>query len=376
MRVCIAADSFKGTYSSLEVADLIAAGIRRVYPRAEIDKLPVADGGEGTLAALAGDAKRLSLTVRDPIGRPVQASYAIGADGTAFIEMAQASGLCLLSEAERAPLAASTYGTGELILDALNRGCTRLIIGLGGSATTDGGTGMAAALGVRFSDSDGRPLPPGGDALRRLAEIDCSGLDPRLQKVDVLAACDVENPLCGPTGAAAVYAPQKGADAKAVARLEQGLQRFADVCTVRFGRNIQTLPGAGAAGGAGAGLVLFCGAKLVRGIDLILDNAGTAERMQAADVIVTGEGRTDGQTAFGKVVAGVAARGRAYKKPVFAVSGSVCSSELAAVYAAGLDAAVSCVTAPMTLEEVIANSAQLIPDAAERLFRIILAMRR
>ena len=309
-RVLIAPDKFKGTLSAAAVAEALAGGWRRADPRVEIEEVPVADGGEGTLEALVdalgGEIRRRKVT--GPLGDPVEAEYGLvptsgGVEGV--IEMARASGLALVSEPRRDVKRATTYGTGELIAAAVREGATRVLVTIGGSATNDAGAGMAQALGVRLLDDEGRELPPGGAALERLATIDLGGLDPGVAKAEVLVACDVDNPLTGPSGASAVFGPQKGATTDDVAHLDRCLGRFAAVTERDLGLGIREVPGAGAAGGLGAGLVAFLGAKLRPGFDLIAEALGLGARVRAADVVVTGEGRFDRGSLHGKAPVGV-----------------------------------------------------------------------
>ena len=327
--IAIAPDSFKGALSAEGVAKAIAAGLAESFPQAKFRLIPMADGGEGTVDAWAAnaDAERVEAVVADPLGRPVNACYAFDpATKTAVIEMAAASGLPLLSPDERNPLATSTRGTGELVRDALDRGARHIILGIGGSATNDGGTGLAAALGVRFLDARGRELPPGGAALSRLAAIDMSGLDRRLAKTRIEAACDVTNPLCGPTGASAVYGPQKGASPKDVAKLDAALRRLAEVAAATPAcapRVVPEAPGDGEAGGLGLGLVAFCGARLRRGVKIVAESVRLRERLKGCDLVITGEGRLDAQTVNGKTPAGVAAVAKRVGVPCIAICGCV-----------------------------------------------------
>ena len=327
--IAIAPDSFKGALSAEGVARAIAEGLAASFPKAEFRLIPMADGGEGTVDAWAASAgaTRIKVVVQDPLGRPVKAEYAFEASSrTAVIEMAAASGLPLLAPGERNPLATSTYGTGELVRDALDRGARHVILGIGGSATNDGGTGVAAALGARLLDARGRELPPGGAALARLAKIDLSGLDPRVAKTCFEAACDVTNPLCGPSGASAVYGPQKGATPKDVKTLDAALRHFAEVAATTPGiakRAKPEAPGAGAAGGLGFGLMAFCGAKLRSGVKIIAESVGLRERLEGCDLAITGEGRLDAQTVNGKTPAGVAKVAKRAGVPCIAICGCV-----------------------------------------------------
>lgn len=326
MKVIICPDSFKGTCNAPAAAAAIARGVRAVFPAAQIILLPLADGGEGTLATLCPDpAQRRSEHVHDPLLRSITAAWGCMSDDTAIVEMAAASGLTLLTPAERNPLRTTTFGTGELIRAALRTGCGRLIIGLGGSATNDAGAGMAQALGYRFFDRNGHLLPDGlsGGGLEQVAAIDACYVLPELHACIVSAACDVRNPLCGPQGASAVFAPQKGATPDDVARLDAALAAFADVIERDCGVAVRELPGAGAAGGLGAGCVAFLHAQLVPGIDLVLDVLRFEEHLQGATLVITGEGRLDAQSLMGKAVSGVVRRASCAGVPVIALAGSV-----------------------------------------------------
>ncbi len=327
--IAIAPDSFKGALSAAGVARAMADGLAESFPSAEFRLIPMADGGEGTVDAWAActAAESVTVAVSDPLGRSVEARYAIApTKRTAVIELAAASGLPLLRPAERNPRTTSTFGTGELVRDALDRGVRHLILGIGGSATNDGGTGFATALGARFLDARGRVLPPGGAALARLSAIDLSGLDKRLAKTRFEVACDVANPLCGPTGASAVYGPQKGASPKDVAVLDAALANLARVAAATpacADRADAEAPGAGAAGGAGFGLVAFCGARLRRGVRIVAESVGLRERLKGCDLVITGEGKLDAQTVNGKTPAGVAEVAKQTGVPCIAICGCV-----------------------------------------------------
>lgn len=340
-RVLIAADKFKGSLTAVEVAQHVTAGLRRVHPDLRVEALPVADGGDGTVAAaVAGGFARREVRVTGPLGAPVTAAYVLRGE-TAVVEMAEASGLQLLPPGEFAPLTATTYGTGEVLLAAIEAGARSVVLGVGGSATTDGGAGMLSALGARFTDAGGAPVGPGGGPLRDLAAADLSGLDPRLAGVDIVLASDVDNPLTGPKGAAAVYGPQKGASAADVAALDAGLGRLAEVLAqtplgARAAEAAQS-PGAGAAGGIGYGALVGLDAAFRPGIEVLLDVLGFAPALERADLVITGEGSLDAQTLHGKAPAGVAAAARRAGKPVVAVCGRLAIDE-AAVRAAGIEA--------------------------------------
>ncbi|WP_338818926.1 Glycerate 2-kinase [Moorella thermoacetica] len=373
-RIVIAPDSFKESLSAPEVAAAIAQGIHRVLPEVETVNVPMADGGEGLTATLvaATGGREMTATVTGPLGEPVQASWGILGDGiTAVVEMAQASGLPLVPREKRNPLVTTTYGTGELIHQALEAGCRRLIVGIGGSATNDGGAGMARALGVKLLDAEGADIPPGAGGLERLERIDIQGLDPRVKEVEILVACDVDNPLCGPRGASAVYGPQKGATPEMIPRLDAALARLADIVARDLKVDVRELPGAGAAGGLGAGLVAFLGATLRRGIELVIEAVNLDGILAAgADLVITGEGEINRQTAYGKVPAGVAGVAAKYGIPVVALVGSI-GEGASAVYDHGIQGFMSIVPRPVPLSYCLENASSLLADAAERLMRLL-----
>jgi glycerate kinase len=375
MKIVLAPDSFKGSLSALEVCQAMERGIRRVEGEAEIISVPMADGGEGTVRSLvdATGGKIISKMVTGPLGEQVEAFFGMTGDGEmAVIEMAAASGLPLVPEKKRDPSITTTYGTGELILAALDEGCKKIIIGIGGSATNDGGAGMAQALGYRFLDEQGKDLPFGGAALKHLAEIDSLGKDPRLSDLTVIAACDVTNPLIGPDGASAVYGPQKGATPEMVKELDEALSIFAQVIKKELGMEVADLPGSGAAGGLGAGLVTFLQARLEPGVKIISEAVALRDKMDGADLVITGEGRIDGQTVKGKTPIGVARVAKTREIPVLAVAGSIGSgAEL--VYEQGIDGMSAIVDQPMVLEEAIASAGKLVSLATERIFRTFLS---
>jgi len=326
MRVVVAPDKFRGTLTAEEAARAIADGWRRAFPRAEVEQIPMADGGEGTLDALVAGlgGERFTERVSGPLGDPVLATWACvrGEGGpTGVVEMARASGLALLSPTRRDPLRATTFGTGQLIAVAGAFGLRRLVVCIGGSATNDGGAGMAQAVGVRLLDGSGRDLPPGGEALLRLSRIDLGGLDPAVAAMRVVVATDVDNPLTGPNGASAVYGPQKGASPEGVARLDQALGHFAAVIHRDLGIDVRDEPGAGAAGGLGAGLIAFLGARVRPGVEVVMETLGLRERMQDADVVVTGEGSFDAQSLRGKTPAGVLRAAEELRVPAIVLCG-------------------------------------------------------
>jgi len=373
MRIIVAPDSFKGSVSALGVAEAMERGIHAVFPEAEVLKVPIADGGEGTVEALvaATGGRLMHSTVRGPLGEPVRAHWGISGDGTtAFLEMASASGLPLVPKDRRDPRITSTFGTGELMKAALDAGLRKLVIGIGGSATNDGGTGMARALGIRFLDTEGLDLPEGGAALAGLARVDLSGLDPRLAEASVLVACDVDNPLCGPRGASAVYGPQKGATPEMVRELDAALGVFAEVAKAATGRDIALLPGAGAAGGLGAGLLFFTPASLRPGVSIVLETTGFEALTQRADLVITGEGRTDFQTAMGKAPVGVAAVAKRHVVPVVCISGGL-GDGADEVLGHGIDALATTVPQPMSLEDCMGQGAALVEAAAARVCRLV-----
>lgn len=370
MRIVLAPDSFKGSLTAAEACRAIENGLRRVWPGVQVTAIPMADGGEGTVQSLvdATGGRFVDCVVRDPLGRATAARYGIlGDDTTAVIEMAAASGLPLVAESERDPKATTTWGTGELIAHALDGGCRHVIVGIGGSATNDGGAGMAQALGVRLLDADGRELGPGGAELLRLERIDAAGLHPAVAACRVTVACDVTNPLCGPLGASAVYGPQKGASPADVALLDDALRRFANVVRRDLGCDVATTPGAGAAGGLGAGLVAFLGAELAPGVDIVARAVSLDARVAQADLVITGEGRIDAQTGFGKTVSGVVAAARGHGVPAIALCGSLGGD----VGSLGLELAMPIADGPMGLPEAMGRAAPLLADAAERLARAL-----
>lgn len=325
MRIVVAPQEYKGTLTAEEAAAAIAEGARSAAPEAEIEALAMPDGGPGTVRAVVSmtGGETRTCRVQGPLGRPVQAEWASLPDGTAIIEMAAASGLTLLGEDERDPRLTTTYGVGELVLEALDRGTQRLIIGLGGSATNDGGVGMAAALGVRLLDASADEIPPGGAALDRLDRIDAGALDPRLAGTEVIGASDVTNPLCGPEGASHVYGPQKGATPEAAGELDAALENYARVIERDLSVTVRDAPGAGAAGGLGAGIIAFLGAQIRPGVDVVAEVVRLRERLAGADLVITGEGRLDGQTRYGKTVAGVARLASEAGAPVVIVPGAL-----------------------------------------------------
>jgi glycerate kinase len=373
MKIVVAPQGFKGSLDATEVAQAIARGTRQIFPTAEIKILPVADGGEGTVRALvqASGGHTVTTRVMGPLERPVNATWGVlGGGETGVIEMAAASGLPLIRRDERNPARTTTFGTGELIRHALDLGMRRLIIGLGGSATNDGGAGMAAALGVRFLDREGDRLPLGGAALARLDRIDISGLDPRLADLQVDVACDVNNPLTGPTGASHIYGPQKGADARMTYELDHALENYASILERDVGKSVRDVPGAGAAGGLGAGLIAFLNAHLKSGVEIVFSAIDLDHHLRNADLVITGEGRIDRQDLFGKAPMAVAQHAHALGIPSIAVAGST-GRDYHVVYDHGLDAVIGTVNRPMPLDRAVAEAPRLVAEAAMRACRLV-----
>lgn len=353
-QITVAVDSFKGSLSSREVADAFEEGWRSCYPDCQVRKVSIADGGEGTVEALVEtlDGEYVDVEVSDPLGRLVSARYGVVDKGsTAVIEMSAASGLPLLASDERNPMKTSTFGTGEMVADALRRGCRKFLVGIGGSATNDGGLGMVRALGFRLLDAEGNELPGNGESLGRLAAIDASHAMSELSEAEFVVACDVNNPLYGPQGAAYVYAPQKGADRAMVEALDAGLRNYASVVEQFSGKSVSNMPGAGAAGGLGAGFKALLGARLERGIDMVLSAMSFADIIEGSDLVVTGEGRLDRQTVMGKAPSGVLQAAKAQGIPTIAIGGAVawCKELTESDFAAILPI----VHAPIALEEAM-----------------------
>ena len=352
-KIVIASDSFKGSLTSAQVAESVEWGIRAVFPGCEVRRMYIADGGEGTVEALVDSTggKRVHCTVSGPLGQPVEAVYGVFGNDEAVMEMSAASGLALLTPAERNPMKTTTRGTGEMIRHALDRGCRRLLVGIGGSATNDAGTGMLQALGFRFLDSAGRELGEGGEILGRIAAIDASGVPTEVFETNYTVACDVTAPFSGPTGAAHVFAPQKGATPQMVAELDAGLAHFAGIIKRFNGADIRDFPGAGAAGGLGGGFKALLGARLVSGIEMVLDAIGFRAAIADADLIITGEGKLDAQTAMGKAPRGVLDAARKAGVPVVAIGGAV--EGVDELNSQGFAAVFPIVPGPVTLERAM-----------------------
>jgi glycerate kinase len=373
MKIVIAPQEFKESLRGIEIAQAMEEGVLRVWPDAETHLVPVADGGDGTLQSLvdASDGKIMTAIVDDPLGRPIEAIWgALGDEHTAVIEMARASGLALLTPDERNPLVTTTYGVGQLMSLALDAGYRHLIVGIGGSATNDGGAGMAQALGAKLLDSGGAELPRGGGALTDLDTIDVSGLDLRLADTKIDVACDVNNPLCGETGASAIFGPQKGADPETVAYLDNALHRFGTLMKRVLGRDIMDAPGAGAAGGLGAGLMAFTDADLRPGADIVIDALDFDSRLDGASLVIVGEGQTDRSTIFNKAPVAVAQRAKARGIPTVVISGSL-GDGFEQVHELGINAAFSILDHCMTLEGAISETASLVTSATEQVCRAL-----
>ncbi len=378
MKIVAAPNAFKGSLTAREAAEAMKEGIARAIPDAEVALVPVSDGGDGMVEvaaeALGGEERKLSVT--GPRYEPVEAKFRyVPEKDLAAVEMALASGLALLSEDMRDPASTTTFGTGELIKACLDLGAKHIAVGIGGSATNDGGIGMAQALGVRFLDKDGNELKGVGASLARIRKIDASGLDPRVGTTRIEAVCDVDNPLTGPDGAARVYAPQKGATPEQVEELDAGLANLADVIERDLGLDVRSLPGAGAAGGLGAGLHAFLGAELKKGIELVFSLINFKDKIKDADLVLTGEGQIDRQTIFDKAPAGVGAAAKELGIPCFAIAGSV-GDDLEDLHACGIDAVFSIFRGPSTLEDAMKNGKKLVAETAEQVVRAFVKRRR
>lgn len=372
MKIIIAADSFKGSLCAAEAAEIIETGVRKVLPEAEVVKIPMADGGEGTVDAMVGclGGHYEYCSVTGPMGEEIQAKFGNLSHGKAVIEMAAASGLTLVEAGRRDIMKATTYGTGQLIKRALDMGFEQIYIGIGGSATNDGGTGMAQALGAHFYNASGEEIGFGGGELSSIESIDLSEMDPRLLKTQIIVMSDVTNPLCGENGAAAVYGPQKGASTEQVAILDRGLFHLADLVKRFCHKDVMEMKGAGAAGGLGMGLVAFAGARLCPGIEAVMEAAEYEKHLVNCNLVITGEGRMDDQTVNGKVPAGVAACAAKSGVPTVAVAG--CLGDGADIlYHHSIASMESCVCAPVTLEQAMKNASDNLIRATERMMRFI-----
>ena len=375
VKIVIAPDSFKGSLTAMEAAQAIERGIRKVDKRVETVLVPVADGGEGTLESLVAATKgrKVKVMVKGPLLQLIQAEYGIlGDEVTCVIEMASASGLYLVEANQLNPMITTTFGTGELILKALNDGCRKFILGIGGSATNDGGAGMLQALGMKLLDSEGQSIGFGGGELNKLEQIDASNFDSRIAECEFLIASDVQNPLIGKSGASNVFGPQKGATPEMVEKLDGNLAKWADIVEKTTGVRLHHLPGAGAAGGLGGAFQAFFPAKTKRGIDLVIEYTKLREKMIDADCVFTGEGQIDFQTASGKTPMGVAQEAQKNGIPVFALAGSI-GKGIDVLYEYGITSVHSIVNAPMTLQDAMENGAKLLEQAAEQVMRTYLS---
>jgi glycerate kinase len=374
MQIIVAPDSFKGSMSAVEAANSIEKGIKKVFPEAKIIKIPIADGGEGTVEAIvmgSGGSYREAV-VTGPLGGKLKAQFGILPDGSAVIEMAAASGITLVPREELNPLEATTYGTGEMVKAALDEGVKKIVMGIGGSATNDGGMGFAQALGVVFRDKVGHVLGVGAKYLKKIATIDISGLDERLEHTEIIAACDVTNTLCGESGATAVYGPQKGVTPELVKELDEALMHFAEIIKKDLGKDILEVPGTGAAGGLGAGLLVFCKAQLKSGIKTVLEAVHIEDYLKDTQLIITGEGKIDGQSVYGKVPVGIAEVAKPYKIPVIALVGGI-GEEAEKVYGYGISSIMTLTDGPMPLQKAIDHGKLLAENATERMMRMVKA---
>ncbi|MCF7521090.1 glycerate kinase [Neisseria sp. ZJ106] len=373
MNILIAPDSFKESLSAGAVADALEAGFKKILPDARYVKIPMADGGEGTVQSLidATQGRLKTVAVTAPLGNTVEAGFGISGDGkTAVIEMAAASGLHLVAPEQRNPLLTTSYGTGELILAALDEGVEKIILGIGGSATNDGGAGMLQALGVSFTNKFGKEIPFGGGNLHQITQADFSRLDSRLQHTQIEVACDVDNPLCGEKGAAAVFGPQKGATPQIVAELDSALEHFADIIADCCETDIRNHAGAGAAGGMGGGLLTLPNVRLQSGIQIVMETVNLAAHIRKADLVITGEGRMDAQSIHGKTPVGVAQTAKQYGKPVIAVVGCL-HEDYEVVYEHGIDAVFPIIRQTAPLEQVLANARENLISTAQNIARVM-----
>jgi len=366
-------DSFKGSLTALQVCDAMEKGIRNVLPNAQCIKVPMADGGEGTVQSLvdATGGKIYELEVIGPLGNPVMANYGILGDGeTAVIEMASASGIQYVNKETANPFITTTYGTGELVKACLEKGIKKIILGIGGSATNDGGAGFAQALGVRFLDKNGRELPFGGGALKDLYTIDTSFIDQRLKDVKIGVACDVTNHLCGVEGASYIFGPQKGATPEMAIDLDNALKHYAEIIKNQLGKDVKDVPGAGAAGGLGAGLLAFTNASLRQGFEIIAEYTGLQEKIKKADIVFTGEGSIDSQTQYGKTPYGIAQLAKAEHKTVIAIAGNI-GSDIGGLHKLGFDAVFSIIPGITTMEKSIEEACDNVERTIENIVRTL-----
>jgi glycerate 2-kinase len=375
MKFVLAPDSFKESMTAKQAALAMERGIKKVFPDAECVIVPMADGGEGTVDSLVSleNGRLLKTEVAGPLGDTVLAEYGM-VEKTAIIEMASASGLQMIKSADRNPLVTTSYGTGQLIKHALDQGAERILIGIGGSATNDGGVGMLQALGVSFKDETGAELPFGGGALSRLHSIDVSGLDPRIKDVQMDVACDVTNPLTGENGASAIFGPQKGATPDMVRQLDENLAHYATLIQKELGKDVATVSGAGAAGGLGTGLIAFLDARLLKGIDLVIEFTGLDKKVEGADFVFTGEGSIDHQTLYGKTPFGVASVANRYNIPVIAFAGRV-GDGVEVLYENGFTAIFGIVNGVASVDEVLASGETNLCRTVENVCRVLMLFR-
>ncbi len=376
-KIVVAPDSYKGSLTSPEAARIMQMAIKMEFPDVEVIRAPMADGGEGTVEVLVescgGEIKRAQVT--GPLGEPVESFFGVLPDGTGVIEMAAAAGLPLVPPEKRNPMRTTTYGVGELIKAALDEGCRKIIIGIGGSATNDAGAGMAQALGAKLLDAEGKQIGFGGGELLRLEKIDLSEMDPRVKETKFIIASDVNNPLYGPEGAAYVYAPQKGATPAQVVELDRALRKFAEVVERDLDKEIADVPGAGAAGGLGAGLMAFLDAELRMGVAVVMEVTNFEEKVKDADLVITGEGKIDSQVKFGKALLGVARVAQKYGVPVVAIAGQV-DEDADVVFDYGITAIFSMLQGPATLEEAMRRTASLLAVETQNVVRLFLSARK
>lgn len=374
MKIVLAPDSFKESLTAKEVADAMEIGIKRIFPNAECVKVPMADGGEGTVQSLvdATNGEIYEISVTGPLGKVVNAKYGILGDSeTAVIEMAEASGIHYVEKKDRNPLITTTFGTGEIIKDALDKGVKKIIIGIGGSATNDGGIGMLQALGAKFLDDEGNDLPFGGGGLNKLSKIDLSYFDKRIYEIEIDVACDVDNPLTGKEGASYVFGPQKGATQKLIEILDRNLSHYAQIVNLQLGKDMQYEKGAGAAGGLGFALLVFCNGKLNPGVEIVIKYSELNEKMQGASYVITGEGSIDSQTKFGKTPYGVSKVAKENKIPVIAIAGNV-GSGIEDLYELGFNSILSIMPGVLSLEQAFENARANVENTVENIARLLL----
>jgi glycerate kinase len=373
MKILVAPNSFKGSLTSLKAANCIEEGIKKVFKKAEVIKIPFADGGDGTVESIISaipESKIVNCKVTGPLGKKIDSFFGILPDKTAIIEMAASSGLRLVPGKKRNPLITTTYGVGELIISALNLGCKKIIVGIGGSATNDGGAGMAQAIGVRLLDKYGKEIGFGGGELKKLEKIDISKIDKRVRKTEIIVASDVTNPLCGKNGASYVYGPQKGATKEMVKELDRNLLKYARIIKRDLKIDVRNIPGSGAAGGLGAGLIAFCRAKIRKGFELIAEITKLEEKIKKSSLVITGEGKIDSQTLSGKAPYGITQYAKKYSVPVIVIAGSV-EGDIKEFHRAGIDAVFSIVPKPLNLEEAIEKAEEFLINTTVEVMNVL-----